>query len=64
MEIKRIRLALIQTGCKIRDKENNFSHALDFLEKAKMKTDIACLSEFFTTGYNLDLIGNDFYGLA
>jgi predicted amidohydrolase len=61
---EKIKLALIQMGCKIKDKKNNLSHALDFLEKVKMKTDIACLPEFFTTGYNLDLIGEDFYGLA
>jgi len=61
---KKIRLALIQMDCKIKDKENNLSRALDFLEKVKMKTDIACLPELFTTGYNLDLIGTEFYNLA
>jgi len=61
---KKIRLALIQMDCKIIDKNNNHNHALDFLDKVKMKTDIACFPEFFTTGYNLNIIGDKFYDLA
>ena len=64
MNRKKIRLALIQMDCKIKDKENNLSHALDFLEKVKMKTDIACFPEFFNIGYNLNVIGEKFYDLA
>lgn len=64
MNGKKIRLALIQMDCKVIDKNNNHNHALNFLDKVKMKTDIACFPEFFTTGYNLNIIGDKFYDLA
>lgn len=60
----KMRLALIQMDCEIKEKEINLSRALDFLKKVDMKTDIACFPEFFTTGYNLDIIGEGFYNLA
>ena len=50
--------------CRIKDKEKNLNHALDFLERVKTGTDIVCFPEFFNTGYNLDMIGDRFYDFA
>jgi predicted amidohydrolase len=61
---RKIRLALIQMDCIIKNKEGNLSKALGFLDELKGKADIVCFPELFTTGYNLDLIGDDFYELA
>lgn len=64
MRKNRIEVAAIQMGCIIKDKERNLSKAITFLEELKGKADIACFPELFTTGYNLELIGNDFHSLA
>ncbi len=64
MDRRKIRSALIQMDCKIKNKEENLSKALGFLDELKGKADIVCFPELFTTGYNLDLIGDDFYALA
>ncbi|MEA1963939.1 MAG: carbon-nitrogen hydrolase family protein [Candidatus Aerophobetes bacterium] len=64
MNSKKIKLALIQMDCKTRDKVDNISKAVKFMGELKGKVDIVGLPEFFTTGYNLDLIGDDFYELA
>jgi predicted amidohydrolase len=61
---RKIRSALIQMDCIIKNKERNLSKALGFLDELKSKADIVCFPELFTTGYNLDLIGDDFYELA
>ena len=64
MDGRKIRSALIQMDCTIKNKEENLSKALGFLDELKDKADIVCFPELFTTGYNLDLIGDDFYELA
>jgi len=51
-------------GCVIGDKEKNMSTALHLLDHIDRKANIVCFPELFTTGYNLDLIGDDFYDLA
>jgi predicted amidohydrolase len=61
---RKIRSALIQMDCMIKSKEGNLSKALGFLDELKGQADIVCFPELFTTGYNLDLIGDDFYELA
>jgi predicted amidohydrolase len=50
--------------CTIKNKEKNLSKALGFLDELKGRADIVCFPELFTTGYHLDLIGDDFYALA
>ena len=64
MHGRKIRSALVQMDCTVRGKEGNLSKALGFLDELKGKADIVCFPELFTTGYNLDLIGDDFYELA
>lgn len=64
MDAKKIRIALIQMDCMIKNKDENLSKALAFLDELNGKADIACFPELFTTGYNLDLINDDFYDLA
>jgi len=61
---KNIRLALIQMDCRLKDKVYNIGKAIRFMRELQGQVDIACLPEFFTTGFSLDLIGNDFYELA
>jgi len=61
---KNLQVALVQMDCRIKDKEYNFNRTFNFLKKAEGKADIICFPEFFTTGYSLDLIGDDFYNLA
>jgi len=57
-------IALVQMNCKLGDKQENMRKALKRLEEVGGKVDIVCFPEFFTTGYNLDLIGDKFYHLA
>lgn len=64
MNDKNIRLALIQMDCRLKDKAYNIDKALTFLEQLEGKADIACLPEFFSTGFSLNLIGDAFYELA
>ncbi|HIH97148.1 MAG TPA: carbon-nitrogen hydrolase family protein [Thermoplasmata archaeon] len=64
MDGRKIRSALIQMDCIIKNKEGNLLKALGFLDELNGKTDIVCFPELFTTGYNLDLISDDFYDLA
>lgn len=59
-----IRAAIIQMDCRLKDKAHNLQKAVDFLEELEEGTDIACFPELFTTGYNLELIGEKFYELA
>jgi predicted amidohydrolase len=49
---------------KLKDKKYNIGRARKAIERLEGKVDIACLPEFFSTGYNLDAIGDDFYNLA
>lgn len=60
----KIRLALIQMDCRLKDKAYNIGKAIRFMRELKGQVDIACLPEFFTTGFSLDLIGDTFYELA
>ncbi|MFQ6067872.1 MAG: carbon-nitrogen hydrolase family protein [bacterium] len=64
MKTNRVRLGLVQMDCRIKNKDYNIARAIKFMGQFKEKADIVCFPEFFTTGYNLDLIRDDFYGLA
>jgi len=50
--------------CVLKDKERNIAKSNEFIDQLHGQADIVCFPEFFTTGYNLDLIGDDFYRLA
>lgn len=60
----KVAVGLIQMACALKDKRRNLDKALGFLEELRGKADIACLPELFSTGYHLDLIGDDFHDLA
>ncbi|MEA3356727.1 MAG: carbon-nitrogen hydrolase family protein [Candidatus Bipolaricaulota bacterium] len=60
----KIAVSAVQMDCITGDKERNLSKAFGLLDELKGKADIACFPELFTTGYNLELIGNDFHSLA
>ena len=64
MANKTLRLALIQMGCVIGDKEKNMSIALDLLDHIDGKADVVCFPELFTTGYNLDVLGDALFDMA
>lgn len=64
MSEDRIGVAAIQMDCIIKDKEWNLNKAITFLEELKGEVDIACFPELFTTGYNLEILKNDFQRLA
>jgi len=57
-------IGLIQMDSRPCEKEGNLSHAEDHLRSLPHGVQIACLPEFFNTGYHLDLISDDFYDLA
>ncbi len=64
METNKVRLGLVQMDCRTKNKDYNIAKAIKFMGQLKEKAEIVCFPEFFTTGYNLDLIGDDLYGLA
>ena len=64
MTEKKLNVALIQMNCVLQDKEANLEKANKYIDQLDGKADVVCFPEFFTTGYNLSLIGDDFYKLA
>lgn len=64
MNKKKLHLAVIQMDCEIKNKELNMERAMKFVDRLEPNTDIVCLPEFFSTGYNLNLIGTDYFDLA
>ncbi len=62
----RIVVGLVQMECVVKDKERNLAKALGFVESLKKRADadIVSFPELFTTGYNLDLIGDEIHDLA
>ncbi len=59
-----LQIGLIQIDCIPADKDRNLANAKKWLRSLPGEVDIACLPEFFNTGYHLDVIGDDFYRLA
>lgn len=57
-------IGLVQMDSRPCEKESNLRRAKAHLRSLPDGVLIACLPEFFNTGYNLDLIGDDFYDLA
>lgn len=64
LSIQKVKIALAQMDCVLKDKNRNLIHSMEILEKLKGKVDMVCFPEFFTTGYNLKMIGADFYDIA
>ncbi len=66
MDDEKIVVSAVQMECQVKDKERNLAKALGFLEefRNKVNVDIVCFPELFTTGYNLDMLGEDFHDLA
>jgi predicted amidohydrolase len=61
---KKLKVALIQMDCALQDKKTNLEKANESLDQIDGRADVVCFPELFTTGYNLDLIGEDFFQLA
>jgi len=61
---REVSLGLVQMDCQPKAKTRNLDHALDLAADLRGQVQLICLPEFFTTGYHLDLIGDDFYQLA
>jgi len=61
---EKLRVALIQMGCVIGDKVKNISTALYLLDHIDGKAEMVCFPELFTTGYNLDVLGDALFDLA
>ena len=59
-----IRVAAIQMNCQLGNVSANMAQAETLLAEVAGQADIACLPELFTTGYNLDELGNDLFDLA
>ena len=59
-----ITVGIIQMDCVLMEKEQNLHNALQFLSELTGKTEWVCLPELFTTGYNLDVMGEALYELA
>jgi len=62
--MEEILIGLVQMDSRPCEKEDNLSRAKAHLHALPENVQIACLPEFFNTGYHLDLIGDDFYRLA
>jgi predicted amidohydrolase len=61
---KTFTVGLIQMECALMEKEHNLHNALQFLSELAGKAEFVCLPELFTTGYNLDVMGEALYDLA
>lgn len=58
-------IGLIQLENKLGDKEYNLEKAVSLIEKAAKKgAGIICLPELFVTGYHLEALKDDLYGMA
>lgn len=62
--MKTLTVAAVQMDCVLKDKERNLQKAEEYIRQTGEKVDLICFPEFFSTGYSLKLIGDDFYTLA
>jgi predicted amidohydrolase len=60
----KLKIAVIQMDCELKAKETNLKKAERYIDQAAPEVDVIALPEFFTTGYLLHLIKEDFYNLA
>jgi predicted amidohydrolase len=59
-----VRIALVQMRSVLGDTEANVDQAAALLEEVAGEADIACLPELFSTGYDLDTLGESLFDLA
>ncbi|HIC89655.1 MAG TPA: carbon-nitrogen hydrolase family protein [Anaerolineae bacterium] len=60
----KVSVAAIQMTCQLGDPTANLAQAEAMLTEVAGQVDIACLPELFTTGYDLDKLGDDLFDLA
>lgn len=63
-DLARPAVALVQMNCALEDKTANLKNADNLLSNLNRSADIACLPELFSTGYNLDALGEHIFELA
>lgn len=63
-DVDAITVAAVQMTCRLGDKRANLENAASLLAPLAGRVQIACLPELFTTGYNLNSLGNSFFDLA
>jgi predicted amidohydrolase len=59
-----VRVAALQMNCRLADTAANLTQVESLLAEVAGRADVACLPELFTTGYNLDALGNTLFDLA
>ncbi|NGM82814.1 carbon-nitrogen hydrolase family protein [Paenibacillus sp. 7124] len=59
-----LNVGLVQMDSVIKDIESNILKSERYIDRIGQETDIICFPELFTTGYNFDLIQDEFYSLA
>jgi predicted amidohydrolase len=59
-----LRIAAVQMNCRLGDTSANLAQAEDLLAQIAGQADVACLPELFTTGYNLEELGDALFDLA
>jgi predicted amidohydrolase len=59
-----VRVAALQMNCRLADINANLAQAETLLGTVAGRADIACLPELFTTGYNLNELGEALFDLA
>jgi len=64
LDREKFRIALIQMDCVLKDKETNLKKSISFINSLDSQVNVVCFPEFFTTGYNLELINDAFFELA
>ncbi len=63
--MRNIKLALVQFESKMMDVKANVVKGLEFIKDASNQSaDLIAFPELFTTGYNADMIGKNYYDLA
>jgi predicted amidohydrolase len=60
---RQLTIAVVQMRCSLKDKEANIQKAERFLARLR-GPHLVCFPESFTTGYNLDELGEDLHALA
>ena len=61
---EKLRIALIQMDCVLKEKEANLEKSAGYINSLDSQVNVVCFPEFFTTGYSLELINDAFFELA
>ncbi|ACL71041.1 carbon-nitrogen hydrolase family protein [Halothermothrix orenii] len=62
--MEKVVIGAVQMASKLADKEGNIKQALTYIAEYGDRADILIFPELFTTGYDLDIVGDDYYSLA